>query len=64
MMIPKKAFWDGFWRGLAAPVAVFSDHNTPLVFDEPQFVEVHNPATDSEGIAGDFRRVGDSIRVA
>jgi hypothetical protein len=60
---PHQAFMRGFWRGLAAPLAVFSMHNIPD-WAQPPVLEVRNPAKGSAGLAGDFRRVGDCLRAA
>jgi len=59
----KKAFANGFWRGLGAPAMLYMTHILPKEA-EPQFIPVENPASKSDGLRGDWKRVGAQLRAA
>lgn len=58
----KRAMVRGFWRGLAAPASLFTVHEAPAA---PKVGLVVPPTRDvPTALNGDWKRVGDSIRVA
>lgn len=59
----RKAFRAGFWRGLASPLVVYSTVTLPAAAT-PQVQEVQNPAKRTDGLRGDWKRVGQHLRSA
>lgn len=59
----RKAFARGLWRGLAAPLMIYSVHEIPEEA-EPKIIHVVNPAAQTDGIRGDWRRVGKQLRAS
>ena len=61
----RAAFFRGFVRGLAAPAMLYSKQNSVLPADAtPTAQHVPNPASRSDGIKGDWRRVGGHLKEA
>lgn len=57
----RKAFWGGFWGGIAAPLALFSNYSAPTV-QEPQINPLYRPARSSnDALRSDVRRIGDDF---
>ena len=59
----RKAFVSGFLQGLASPVFAYSVV-APGTVVVPEFTEVNNPAAKSDGVRGDWRRVGQGLQSA
>lgn len=59
----RQAFVQGFWRGLASPFDLYAGDRPPTSID-PKAVDVQNPAAQSDGLRGDWSRVGMQLRKA
>lgn len=59
----RSALAHGFLRGLASPLLIYSSFTLP-VEARPQLREVKNPAATTDGIKGDWKRVGVSLKNA
>ena len=59
----EEAFVRGFWRGLGASTMIFSTYALPKEA-EPVLARIENPAEKSDGVQGDWVRVGDLLRSA
>lgn len=58
----KAALRLGFWRGMAAPAAMFVVHEAPAA---PKVDLVRPPTRDvASALNGDWKRVGESIQIA
>lgn len=58
----RMALSRGFWRGMAAPLMIYSAFHLPEEM-RPKFQHVANPASQ-DGLRGDWKRVGGHIRDA
>lgn len=58
---PRKAFFQGFWKGMAAPLMLFSSHALPAQAQPGEFQPLPNRVTSP---ALDWVRVGNSLRDA
>lgn len=58
---PRKAFFHGFWKGLAAPLMLFGSHSLPAQAQPGEFQPLPNRMTSP---AQDWIRVGNSLRDA
>jgi len=61
---PQRAFMRGFFRGLAAPVALFSRNEAPLIPIVPSVQPVLTGSDAASALAADWVRVVDSMRLA
>ncbi len=59
----RSALAHGFLRGLASPLLIYSSFSLP-VEARPQLQEVKNPAKTTDGLKGDWRRVGAHLKSA
>ena len=58
----RAAFTRGFWKGMAAPLMLFSVFDLPTHAAPPNFSEL--PKRDSGNQAADWIKVGDQLRAA
>lgn len=59
----RATFFQGFYRGLAAPMLLYAGHELPQ-YAMPQAIEVPNPARSTRGIEGDWAMVGKQLKAA
>ena len=59
----RTALAHGFLRGFASPLLIYSSFTLPAEA-RPQFREVKNPAATTDGLKGDWKRVGASLKNA
>lgn len=58
---PRTAFSRGFWKGLAAPLLLFSSHHLPSQAEPKSFQPLPNRAAPQQN---DWVRVGNALRNA
>ena len=58
----KKAFLNGFWRGMAAPLLLYSTVTLPKEVGDVEFQAL--PRQDLGGQNDDLRKIGSDIRTA
>ena len=58
---PKKAFEQGFLKGLGAPFMLFGGFESSARIPEVQPVK---PASHERGLPGDWERIGQDLRAA
>ena len=59
----RTALANGFLRGLASPLLIYSSFTLPIEA-RPQFQKVKNPAETTDGVKGDWKRVGAGLKSA
>lgn len=59
----RSALAHGFLRGLASPLLIYSSFTLPADA-RPQIQEVKNPAKTTDGLKGDWQRVGSHLKSA
>lgn len=59
----RKAFSRGLLRGFAAPLMIYSVHDLPEEA-KPKLLSVENPASRTDGVRGDWSRVGKHLRAS
>ena len=60
--LDRHAFARGFWRGLAAPLMIYSNEALPANIKDCTFKPL--PPMKRGDLRGDWRRVGDALRNA
>jgi len=64
MKTNNRTFWNGFMRGMAAPMMLFSYCSAPEI-RKPSPSPLYRPArSDRESLRRDMQRVGDDMRRA